>query len=227
MLNTIGIIAPLKHELSPFISKLREPIYPRSSDMLSLFGQCQGQDVVTIVSGIGRINSELAVRHLIDSYNAKTIILIGTAGSLDDKYSLGDIVLSSYVSTYEFATMGPTRWYEADHNLRYLAAKVASEMNLPGKVWCGKIITVDQYVDSSRLRLLLRLSSGADCVEMEGSAIAQVCAVYRIPWLIIRGITDLANNAPYDLQPGMLPQAATTISNLVVQLLANLYQQQV
>jgi adenosylhomocysteine nucleosidase len=171
-------------------------------------------DVVVEVSGVGAEAASQATRHLVANFAVKAIILIGGAGALRDDCKVGDIVVvTNTCNGYEDRTGSEmagdqtTHCMTADPVLCRIARDVARQVTTFAEgraVFFGCAVSVDRFVSTPLLRGVLRQRFMADCVDVETAALAEACAQRSIPWLALRGITDHANVAFEELQPGTL-----------------------
>lgn len=172
-------------------------------------GTLYGRPVVTARSGVGKVMAAMCVQEIISNYQPGRIILLGIAGALHGRLSIGDIVLGEDLLQYDLdaTALGfavgevpytPHRFLHSDPDMLATAALVGSEL---GVVRRGRVLSGDRFVsnlgDSDHdLLHLLRDELAGDVVEMEGAALALVATVNRIPFLIIRTISDHVTAKP-------------------------------
>lgn len=192
-------------------------------------------------AGVGKVASAQTAQTLIMGYGVRMIIFTGVAGGINPALDVGDIVVSRDVVQHDFGQIWPdgfvpfdTAGFRADSMLIEIALDAAQNVDLipvsakPGRkgknprVVLGRIATGDQFVSSEAKRIWIARMFNADCVEMEGAAVAQICEAYGIPFLIIRSLSDLANeNADVDFQTFVL-QAAQNSSGMVKEIIRQL-----
>lgn len=191
---------------------------------------------VCVMAGIGKVNAALTAEILIMEYDIDALIFTGVAGGINPELGIGDIVISQSVVHHDYAHLGPekltpydTVGYQADSLLMAVAMRAAQDArfdevplkicketgHLP-RIVLGKIITGDQFIASEEKRQWLERTFSADCVEMEGAAVAQVCAINAIPFVIIRCLSDLANEKA-DIDFKAFVKYAAKNSSLIVQ----------
>jgi adenosylhomocysteine nucleosidase len=183
-------------------------------------GTIQGTRIVAARSGAGKVNAALAATLLVDHFMPSAVVWTGTAGAIDAKLNPGDVVIGSAVGYHDFGDIttngfvrSPTRnassgqldpaFFPADPRLLAAAHRAATtlklsrgpgaESSLPPQIREGLIVTGDAFVANPRRREDLRRELNTSAVEMEGAAVAQVCARFGVPAIIIRGITDHAD----------------------------------
>jgi adenosylhomocysteine nucleosidase len=206
-------------------------------------GRIFGSPCVLVRAGVGKVAAAQTAQTLIMQYGVDMIIFTGVAGGITPTLNVGDIVISNDVIQHDFGQILPdsfipfdTIGFSADSFLISLALSAAEKIELvrvpakPGmkgempRVVLGRIATGDQFISSEVKRIWLSRVFNADCVEMEGAAVAQICAAYGVPFLIIRSLSDLANeNADVDCQTFGV-HAAQNSSELVKEILRQLKQ---
>ena len=159
-------------------------------------GSLTGHEVVVVHSGIGKVRAAASSQFLIEHYGVDRLIFIGVAGALNPELAVGDIVVSDYALQWDFRSlnMGPPR-YQAAPTLVDLAVKAAEKLGR--KVCVGLVLTGDQPVIKLEHKQELWQTFNGYCVEMEGAAVAQVCSMNEVPFVLIRAISDLAEGGSF------------------------------
>ena len=178
------------------------------------------QKVVVVFSRIGKVAAATTVSTLILHFGVNEIIFTGVAGGLDPEVKIGDIVIADQLiqhdmnaeplmPRYEIPLLGKT-FFESDKSLLKAAQKAAEsslqqnlftaeeieEFNLQQpKIHIGTIASGDLFfsTNTKKEKLLSRMNSIL-CVEMEGAAVAQVCYEFNVPFVVIRTISDDADD---------------------------------
>jgi len=157
-------------------------------------------------SGIGKVNAGICTQILVDDFQVEAVINTGVAGSLRNEINIGDIVLSSDALQHDMDATGfgyepgiiprmDNSIFAADKELLLAAEKVNKEVNPEIETFVGRVVSGDQFIsDKEKKDYLVKQFSGY-CTEMEGAAIAQTCYVNEIPFLVIRAISDKADNS--------------------------------
>ncbi len=172
-------------------------------------GTLYGRPVVTARSGVGKVMAAMCTQEIISNYQPGRIIVLGIAGALHEQLSVGDVVLGEDVLQYDLdaTALGfalgevpytPYRLLHCDPDMLATASLVSSTL---GTVRRGRILSGDRFVSNiaesdPELLSVLREDLAGDVVEMEGAAIALVATVNRIPFLIIRTISDHVTARP-------------------------------
>lgn len=155
-----------------------------------------GKDVVLCLSGVGKINAAYTTTLLCQTYQPELIVNIGSAGGLQTNQKVGDIVIANHVFSHDFDigpnTYSDTRFiYIPDALLSTKAYEVTRRLELPTHM--GIIVSGDQFIThgSDYLRKIQTHFPEAICVEMEASAIGGVAKRLKIPFLILRSLSDV------------------------------------
>ena len=165
-----------------------------------------GKKVVVVRSGIGKVNAGICAQILADVFSVDAIINTGIAGSLNKNINIGDIVLSTDVVQHDMDATGfgyrkgqipqmPVFFFNADDNLRRLAAEVCKEVNPDIQVFEGRIASGDQFVCNRDVKNRIVSEFSAYATEMEGAAIGQAAYLNEIPFLVVRAISDKADGS--------------------------------
>ena len=169
-------------------------------------GICEGQQVVVVRSGIGKVNAAVCTQILCDLFGVSAIINTGVAGSLRNEINIGDIVLSEDALQHDMDATGfgyepgviprmETSVFKGDEELIALAEKVCREVNPDIQTFRGRVVSGDQFISDKAVKERIdRLFSGY-CTEMEGAAIAQTAWLNQVPFLVIRAISDKADGS--------------------------------
>jgi adenosylhomocysteine nucleosidase len=219
----IGIIAAMPEEAAAFEKWMEGTEKSTHAGLELVTGRIGGADVVLAVSGIGKVNGARCTQMLIDYFGASPILTFGVAGGIADGLDFGEVVISEDAAAYRFEPdktgFVPTdvpfqnrTVYPADPALIACAERAARRLKLKART--GRVLTDDGVVADSRLKKALKDKMGGACVEMEGAAVAQTAEASGVPWLIVRGISDLADEhmaGTYDnYYAGAIAAAAAT-----------------
>lgn len=169
-------------------------------------GRFEGKNLVLVKSGIGKVNAAICAQAMIDLYGVDYIIMMGVAGALNEELRVGDIVISTDAVQHDMDTsvLGDPigtiprmaeSYFKADEELVRLALLSAEEVAKDYRVMTGRIASGDQFICTKEAKAKIRKTVKGDCAEMEGAAVAHACWLNRIPFLIIRAISDTAEEA--------------------------------
>lgn len=202
----IGIIGAMDQEIEAFIGGLQDVQEERKAGITYYKGKFNNQDVVICKSGVGKVNASVCTQILIDQFNVSNVLFTGVAGALDPELNIGDIVISSDSMHHDMdATalgfkLGEIPYseryiFEADTKLIEIALHVSKSVIGDQKTIKGRILSGDQFIASrDKVEMLYKELNGS-CTEMEGSAVAQVCDMNAIPFVIIRSMSDKADGS--------------------------------
>ena len=199
----IGIIAAMSEEIAS-IKKLMSDISVKNIYELEFtLGIIHSKNVVLVKCGVGKVNAARTTQILIDNFDLEYVINVGTAGGLNENIEIGDVVIAEKLVQHDFdITAGghekgyitnTGRFFYSDEALVAKSKNVISNMNEEFKAIVGLIATGDIFVQDIKVKDEIKEIFDADCVEMEGAAIAQVCYLDKIPFIVIRSISDKPN----------------------------------
>ena len=229
----IGIIAAMQLELDGFLSALENHGTVSFGRFDYHTGNIGGHDIAVMLCGIGKVNAAVGTTLLIDKLRPDCIINTGVAGGFARKLKIGDIVISADVTHHDadvtvfdylhgqIPNMPPA--FEADGTLVGLAMN-ALPKNARTAVYKGKILSGDSFIHkNSQIKEIQKKFPEICAVEMEGSAIAQTCFLFSIPFVIIRSISDLVFKKKSDTHYQDNKQYAADLSvQLVLNLIKNM-----
>jgi len=205
----IGLISALEEEIALLIENLENENIVVHSGLEFHLGTLAGHEVVLLRSGVGKVNAAVATQILIDRFNVKAVVFSGLAGALVSHLKPGDVVVSNSVVQYDIdlTAFGRrpgeipdlNRMFDADSRLIHAVCDAFEETSKDNsndsQLLVGTIATGDTFVsDPDKIRWLQR-EFGAVATEMEGGAVGQVCHMNRVPFVIIRIISDSASDA--------------------------------
>ncbi|NLL76132.1 MAG: 5'-methylthioadenosine/adenosylhomocysteine nucleosidase [Clostridiales bacterium] len=229
-MKKIGIIGAMELEVETLKEKMNVNNIVKKASMDFYEGCLNGVDVIIVRSGIGKVNAGICVQILVDLFQVTHIINTGVAGSLNAKIDIGDIVISTDALYHdvdatifgyqpgEIPQMG-RREFTADESLAALAQASCREVNPDIHVFSGRIVSGDQFVsDKSVKDRLVNVFEGF-CTEMEGTAIAQASTLNNIPFVIIRAISDKADESAEVDYPTFERKAAADCAKLVARMI--------
>lgn len=205
-MNKIGIIGAMDEEVSRLKENMQVEKIEKKAGMEFFAGMLGGRNVVVVRSGIGKVNAGICTQILVDDFQVDGVINTGIAGSLKNEINIGDIVLSKDCLQHDMDATGfgyelgviprmEQSIFIADETLINLAQKVNKEENPDIETFVGRVVSGDQFVSDNKKKEFLVSQFQGYCTEMEGAAIAQVCYLNGIPFLIIRAISDKADNS--------------------------------
>lgn len=229
-MKKIGIIGAMELEVEELKSKMEITRREERASMEFLEGMLNGTDVVIVRSGIGKVNAALCTQILCDVFEVTHIINTGVAGSLKNEINIGDIVVSTDALHHdvdvrvfgyllgEVPQMGCLA-FGADEKLSALAVECCKEVNTDISVYSGRIVSGDQFISDKQVKKNIIANFGGFCVEMEGASIAHAAYLNHVPFVIIRAISDKADDSAEMDYPTFEKAAAAHSAALVEHML--------
>ncbi len=195
----LGIIAAMEAEAKPLIAQMTETEQEMVSGITFTKGVLHGHTVVVAVCGIGKVFAALCVQSMILYFSPLAIINTGVAGSLSTALQIGDLAVAENVVQHDMDTspLGDPKGLISGINEIYLPCdpilverllSTAKEIDINAKK--GTIASGDQFIDDLSRKMCIRDTFGAIACEMEGAAIGQVCFVNKVPFAVVRAISD-------------------------------------
>ena len=168
-------------------------------------GKLGGLDVVVVQCGVGKVNAAMCTQILCDLFNVTHLVNTGIAGSLCADLDIGDLVVSTDAMYHDVDAvhfgypMGKvpgmdTTEFPADKTMMDYAFAAAEAVN-PGHTRKGRVASGDQFVAEKPLKEKIIAVTGGLCTEMEGAAIAQTAYRNQLPFVILRAISDKADDS--------------------------------
>jgi adenosylhomocysteine nucleosidase len=205
--SKIAIIGAMNEEIELLVGQMEQVILSSKAGITFREGNFLGKQVVVCRSGVGKVNAAVTTQILIDRFGVEAVIFTGVAGALDPELNIGDIVISSECMQHDMdvTPLGFAKGmipyaeisiFPASAELVELA--VASGKRLfEGRVKKGRVLSGDQFIASREIVSELHKELEGTCVEMEGSAVAQVCSMNAIPYVVIRSMSDKADGSAH------------------------------
>ena len=202
----IGIIGAMEDEVAQLKKNMEIEETTEVASLSFCRGKLSGREVVVVRSGIGKVNAAICTQILVDQFHVDVIINTGIAGSLDAEIDIGDIVISTDAVEHDMdaSIFGDpigqipqmdTFSFPADESLVKLAKEVNEKANPDVHTWIGRVVSGDQFVSSGEKKEQLIRVFDAKCTDMEGAAIAHAAYLNKISCVIIRAISDKADNS--------------------------------
>ena len=232
----IGIIGAMEEEVQSLYEKMQDIEKIEKASMQFYKGKLCGKEAVVVRSGIGKVNAAICTQILVDIFQVTLVINTGIAGSLDAKVDIGDIVISDKLVYHDVEAIAfgyergqvprmDTLYFPANTELVTLAKQANEKVNPNIQTFVGCIASGDQFVASKEVKAEVVQLFGAKCVEMEGAAIAHTAYLSQIPCVIIRAISDKADESASVDYPTFEKQAIVHSVKLVCELLNSMIPQ--
>lgn len=201
----IGIIAAEEKEMLAVRNIMENREEEKVHNLIFNKGSISNKDCVLVECGVGKVNAARVAQIMIDIYKVNYVINVGVAGGTSNELKIKDIVIGeklvqhdfdiTSVGDYEKGEIARTgKFFESDKRLVKICEEIVSEVKDDEvSVKIGVIASGDYFCASPEKATQIRKEFNADCVEMEGAAIAQICFLDKVPFLVIRGISDTPN----------------------------------
>lgn len=231
----IGIIGAMDLEVATLKEQMQIEKTSTAASMEFCEGKLGGKDVVVVKCGVGKVNAGICTQILCDLYGVSHIINTGVAGSLQARIDIGDIVISTdaiqhdmdvTALSYEYGQIPglPVKAFVADEILRKVALASCKKVNQDIQVFEGRVLSGDQFISSAEKKKFHIDTFGEEsaCTEMEGASIAQVAYLNQKPFVIIRAISDKADDSAEMDYPTFEHAAALHSAGLVMEMMKEL-----
>lgn len=206
-MNIIGIIGAMPEEIENFKHGLEDITVHKKANITFYKGKMRNHHVVLCQSGVGKVNAAICSQILIDDFQINQIIFTGVAGALKPELEIGDIVISTAAKQHDIdaSALGFERGtipfaeestFSADKKLIEVALDASKDIT-ECKTVTGLILSGDQFIAGGEKSRELYNLFGGYCTEMEGAAVAQVCALNNIPFVIVRSMSDKADGSAH------------------------------
>lgn len=226
----IGIIGAMEEEVASLKEAMDIHETVEQASMVFCKGVLCGKEVVIVRSGIGKVNAGICAQILVDRFKAEMLINTGIAGSLDAKIDIGDMVISTDALHHD---MDATEFgypvgqvprmevmsFPADEELVKKAVQVSEKVNPDIHTFTGRVASGDQFIASREVKDKIVENFHPLCVEMEGAGIAHAAHLNKVSYVIIRAISDKADNSASVDYPTFERQAIAHSVRLVKELL--------
>ena len=207
-MNKIGIIGAMEVELASLRKRLASPCEKKSGGLVFTEGTLNGVNVVLVKSGVGKVNAALCAQRLILEFGVSAIINTGIAGAMAHGLKVLDFVVSTDALYHDMDATGfgykvtqipqmECSDFDAAPELVELAKKAFDSLDeLKGhSLVCGRIASGDQFISDKSVKEKIRTDCNPACVEMEGAAIAHAAYLSKVPFVIIRCMSDMADDS--------------------------------
>lgn len=196
----IGIIVATTEELEAIKEIMTELETKVIYDLVFYKGKVKNNNYILVQCGVGKVNAARTTQILTDNFSLQYIVNVGVAGGLNNNLQIGDIVIGKNLVQHDFdiTAFGHEKGYITDTGKIFksdeaLVAKF-EKINIDDtKIITGTIASGDIFVQDIKMKEKIYTKFNCDCVEMEGAAIGQVCFLNKLPFIVIRAISDIPN----------------------------------
>ena len=200
--NIIGLMGAMEDEIAPLAACMEAKENITLGGITFTSGLLGGKKTVLCCAGVGKAQAAAATQLLCTHFGATAIVFSGIAGNMTDKIGVGDVCLGGTVVYHDgeprmFAETYPhLREFHSDARLLAAAASACEAAGVKHIV--GKIATGDQFVGDGATKKAIAVKCAPDCVEMEGAAVAHIAAKNGVPFVILRAMSDNADENAYE-----------------------------
>lgn len=229
-MKKIGIVVAMEEECEAIKKIMKNEEFREIYNLNFITGKISEKECVIVKSGVGKVNAARTTQVLIDYFKVEYIINLGAAGAINDDLDIGDILIGKYVVQHDFdiTAFGHSKGYitgvgnniECDNFLIEKFKEVIN--NIPErdyKIKLGIVATGDIFCTDVSMKDKIRAKFGADVVDMECAAIAQVAYLNNLPFVVVRSISDKPNGYNASTFDENLRLASKRCSNILIEFL--------
>ncbi|CAM2877020.1 MULTISPECIES: 5'-methylthioadenosine/adenosylhomocysteine nucleosidase [Paenibacillus] len=206
MRETIGIIGAMDEEVELLLAGMKQLETVKQTGITYVAGEWLGKQIVVCKSGVGKVNAAVTTQILIDRFQVNRIIFTGVAGAVNPELNIGDMVISSECVQHDMdvTPLGfergvipyqETSAFPAEASLIALAEEACKAQG--ANYLIGKVLSGDQFIANKDTVKMLYTEMNGACAEMEGAAVAQVSFMNRVPFVILRAMSDKADGSAH------------------------------
>ena len=235
-MTKLGIIGAMRVEVETLVQEMENVTITRRAGSDYCEGTLQGLPVVVVQCGVGKVNAAICAQILCSCYEVTHLVNTGIAGSLCADLDIGDLVISVDAMYNDFS-VDPFGYpfgkvpgmdvvaFPADETLIGYAFRAAEAVNF-GHTRTGRVATGDRFVADKDVKAEIIAKTNAICVEMEGAAIAQTAYRNGIPFVILRAVSDKADDSADMDYPTFEAIAAHRCAEVTRKLAVQLWQEE-
>jgi len=226
----IAIMGAMPEEIEPLLAQVegvKESTYASNKYYEATY---KGKEVVIAYSKIGKVFASLTATILIEKFKCDLLLFSGVAGAINENLSIGDLIVANRLCQHDlditafghphgFVPEG-AQFVHSDEKLIELGKAVAQKLDI--HLYEGVIATGDQFVADHSRKAWISDTFCADALEMEGSSVAVICEAMRVPFFVLRAISDSADdNADMDFDT-FLQNSAQISANFILNMVESI-----
>lgn len=204
-MKKLGIIGAMTEEIETLVHQLAEKKETKRTGSIFYEGRLEGLDVVIVQCGVGKVNAAMCAQTLCDVFGVTHLVNTGIAGSLCADLDIGDLLISQDAMYHDLDVVHfgysfgqvpgmDVIAFPADETMIRYAVEAAEDVH-PGHVKVGRVASGDQFVAEKAAKERIITVTGGLCTEMEGAAIAHTAYKNGLPFVILRAISDKADDS--------------------------------
>ena len=251
--SPVAILGAFDEEVTILEKQLVNPKAHTIEGIQFLTGILNEQDVVIARTGVGKVNAAMTATLIIEHFHPNQVIFTGVAGGLNPDLQVGDIVIAERTAQHDLGRLESSEikntgvknpingqrnpvFFPADPELLQIAETALEDIEFtpfqssqgqrPPQIIKGTVVTGDVFVAFDAKKVALHKNLGADAVEMEGAAVAQICWQHSVPCLVIRSLSDNADASASEDFKKYYKIAARNSAALVTRIISKLHSDQ-
>lgn len=199
----IGIIGAMQVEIDAILAHAEIVKTIDNGGLPMYYGVLEDQEVLIATSGVGSVSAAMVTTQLLERYAVSTVINVGTAGGLKQEEQVLDVVISDRLTKHDFdmeTVFGVHNGihennplvYQTDRTLQEIAKQTMEDVS-EARVWIGDMVSGDVFITRPEdVKHITTNFPSALCGDMEAAIVAQICAHYKVPFVVIRSLSDIA-----------------------------------
>ena len=251
--SPVAILGAFDEEVTILEKQLVNPKAHTIEGIQFLTGTLNEQNVVITRTGVGKVNAAMTATLIIEHFHPNQVIFTGVAGGLNPDLQIGDIVIAERTAQHDLGRLESSEientgvknpingqrnpvFFRADPELLQIVETALEDIELTPfqssqgqrqpRIIKGTVVTGDVFVASDGKKAALHKNLGADAVEMEGAAVAQICWQHSVPCLVIRSLSDNADASASEDFKKYYKIAARNSAALVTRIISKLHSDQ-
>ena len=214
-IKRIAIIGAMDCEIDNFKNMIENLEEIEIANITYYKGKLCGKDIVLLKSGIGKVNAAIATTIAIEKFNVEKIIFTGVAGSGNPDYDISDIVISKNLIEHDFDTSA------LDGDELTVLVKGYNDNYYPADNSLIEIAKTAVVGDNNKVKQIHnKFKAGA--IEMEGASVAHAALMFKVPFVVIRSLSDKADSDAVADFPKFVAKAAENSKKIVIEMLNNI-----
>lgn len=230
-MKKIGIVVAMEEECEAIESIMNSMEIQEIYNLRFIVGKIGKKECVLVQSGIGKVNAARTTQVMIDHFKIEYVINLGAAGAINDQLDIGDILIGKHIVQHDFdiTAFGHSKGYitgignniKCDKGLIKKFEEVIKSMSERNyKIKLGIVATGDIFCTDVVMKDKIRAKFDADVVDMECAAIAQVTYLNRLPFIVVRSISDTPNGKNASTFDENLKLASKRCANILKEFLS-------
>lgn len=223
---TWGIIGAMDSEVALLRESMEIERTEEISGLTYYIGRLCGQRVIVVCCSIGKVNAAICAQTLAAVFKVDRLVNVGVAGALDERLHIFDVVVSEKLCYHDadldiFGRNPPfLSEYTADEEMVGLAMRACERIaGDTFRYFGGRIVSGDRFVSENAEKKRIVEQFHPMCVEMEGAAVGHVAAANRIPFVVLRSMSDGADDNAGVSFDEFAPKAAEHSARLIMEIL--------